>query len=254
MVPAGYVVLEEIPITSHGKIDKTALPRPEIVATTVFREPSTATERQVAGLFAQLLARPRVGADDSFFDLGGHSLLATKLVAAVRSTCGVDIGVREVFELATVAEIAAHIDALAAGTAGPTRPRLVPTPHEGPAPLSSSQLRSWFTYRVDGPSVVNNIPFAAKLSGPVDTAALCAAVGDLVDRHEILRTTYREIDGVPYQIVNAAAGLAVRVADGADAQWITAQLDAERAHIFDLSTSGRSGPRCCALTARTCWR
>ncbi|CAJ1500786.1 non-ribosomal peptide synthetase [[Mycobacterium] burgundiense] len=234
MVPAGYVVLEEIPITSHGKIDKTALPRPEIVATTVFREPSTATERQVAGLFAQLLARPRVGADDSFFDLGGHSLLATKLVAAVRSTCGVDIGVREVFELATVAEIAAHIDALAAGTAGPTRPRLVPTPHEGPAPLSSSQLRSWFTYRVDGPSVVNNIPFAAKLSGPVDTAALCAAVGDLVDRHEILRTTYREIDGVPYQIVNAAAGLAVRVADGADAQWITAQLDAERAHIFDL--------------------
>ncbi|MCV7107987.1 non-ribosomal peptide synthetase [Mycolicibacterium chitae] len=234
MVPAGYVVLEEIPITTHGKIDKAALPQPEIVSATAFREPETATERQVAALFAELLARDRVGADDSFFDLGGHSLLATKLVAAVRSACGVDIGVREIFELATVAAIARHIDAVAAGTAGPARPRLVPVPHDGPAPLSASQLRSWFTYRVEGPGVVNNIPFAARLNGPVDTEAMRAAIGDLVDRHEILRTTYREIDGVPYQIINPAAGLPVRVEDGTGAQWITEQLDRERAHIFDL--------------------
>ena len=97
----------------------------------------------IAGLFGELLGRDRVGADDSFFDLGGHSLLATKLVAAVRSSCGVEIGVREVFELGTVADLAAHIDALAVGGACPSRPRLVAgEPDDGPLrTLSSAQLR-----------------------------------------------------------------------------------------------------------------
>jgi mycobactin peptide synthetase MbtE len=101
-------------------------------------------------------------------------LLATKLVAAVRTSCGVDVGVQEVFELATVAQLAGHIDTLRAGGAGPARPRLMPLHLDGPAPLSSAQLRSWFAYRVDGPSVVNNIPFAARLRGPCDVDALAA--------------------------------------------------------------------------------
>lgn len=233
MVPAGYVVLDEIPITAHGKIDRAALPEPEITAVTAFREPVTDTERRVAGLFAELLGRDRIGADDSFFELGGHSLLATKLVAAVRSRLGVDIGVREIFELATVARLAAHIDEVAAG-GGQQRPRLVAVGHDGPAPLSASQLRSWFTYRVDGPSAVNNIPFAARLHGPCDVDALIAAISDVVDRHEILRTTYREIDGVPYQIVEPAAPVTVRRARGADEQWLQDELAAERRHVFDL--------------------
>ncbi len=103
MVPAAYVVLDEIPITAHGKIDRAALPDPEVGSGAEFREPETDTERRIAELFGELLGRDRVGADDSFFDLGGHSLLATKLVAAVRNAFGVDIGVREIFELATVA-------------------------------------------------------------------------------------------------------------------------------------------------------
>ncbi|TFV58414.1 amino acid adenylation domain-containing protein [Mycobacterium sp. PS03-16] len=233
MVPAGYVVLDEIPITAHGKIDRAALPHPEIASVTAFRDPVTDTERQVAGLFAELLGRDRIGADDSFFELGGHSLLATKLVAAVRSRVGVDIGVREIFELATVARLAEHIDQVAAG-GGQQRPRLVPVGHDGPAPLSASQLRSWFTYRVDGPSAINNIPFAARLHGPCDIDALAAAINDVVDRHEILRTTYREIDGVPYQIVEPAAPVTVRRARGADEQWLQDELAAERRHVFDL--------------------
>ena len=172
----------------------------------------------IAGLFGELLGRDRVGADDSFFDLGGHSLLATKLVAAVRSSCGVEIGVREVFELGTVADLAAHIDALAAGAPALSRPRLVPVSRgqdgRTPAHLSSAQLRSWFAYRVDGPSVVNNIPFAARLRGPCDVEALVAAIGDVITRHEILRTVYREIDGVPYQIVHPPAPVTVRRAVG----------------------------------------
>src|SRR5262249_10333099 len=155
------------------------------------------TESVIAELFAELLGREQVGADDSFFDLGGHSLLATKLVAAIRSRCGVDVGVREIFESGTVAQLAERIDQTPS-TEG--RPRLVATPHDGPSQMSASQLRSWFQYRIDGPSPVNNIPFAARLTGPCDVEALVAAVSDVVDRHETLRTTYREIDGVPHQV------------------------------------------------------
>jgi mycobactin peptide synthetase MbtE len=234
MVPAGYVVLDEIPITAHGKIDRKALPEPEIIAATEFREPETDTERVLAQLFSELLGRDRVGADDSFFDLGGHSLLATKLVAAVRAQFGVEVGVREIFELATVSALSAYIDTVAAGKSAPGRPRLVSTPHDGPAPLSASQLRSWFAYQIDGPSPVNNIPFAAELHGPVDTGALAAAVADVVNRHEILRTTYREIDGVPYQIIAPHAEVEVRHLSGAGEDWLRGELDRERKQIFDL--------------------
>jgi mycobactin peptide synthetase MbtE len=234
MTPAGYVVLDEIPITAHGKIDRAALPAPELVSDTAFREPVTATERQLAGLFAELLGRDRIGADDSFFDLGGHSLLATKLVAAVRSRFGIDLGVREVFELGSVSRLAEHVDGLAGAGGADDRPPLVAAGHDGPAPLSASQLRTWFTYRIDGPNPVNNIPFAAKLSGPVDVDALVAAVRDVVHRHDILRTTYREIDGVPHQIVHPAGEVRVRRARGDGDDWVTAELDRERRHVFDL--------------------
>nr|WP_082965399.1 non-ribosomal peptide synthetase [Mycobacterium sp. ACS1612] len=232
MTPAGYVVLDEIPITAHGKIDRDALPIPQIMSDTEFREPAAGTERTLAELFAELLGRDRVGADDSFFDLGGHSLLATKLVAAIRSRCGVDLGVRDVFELGTVAQLASRIDD--ATPADATRPRLVGIKHDGPCPMSASQLRTWFQYRIDGPSAVNNIPFAARLTGPCDVDALAAAVSDVVDRHEILRTTYREIDGVPHQVVNPRTGVPVRRAQGDDEAWLQSELGDERRHIFDL--------------------
>jgi acyl carrier protein len=227
MTPAAYVVIDEIPITAHGKIDRAALPEPEVGSGADYREPADGTERRVADLFAELLGRDRVGADDSFFDLGGHSLLATKLVAAVRSQFNVDIGVREVFELGTVARVAERIDSTSASDSN--RPRMVAIPREGPLQMSASQLRMWFQYRIDGPGPVNNIPFAARITGPCDVDAFVAAVGDVVARHEILRTTYREIDGVPYQIVNEACEVAVRRARGDDDSWLQAELARETA-------------------------
>ncbi|MGE2834982.1 amino acid adenylation domain-containing protein [Mycobacterium sp. SMC-4] len=235
MVPTAYVVLDEIPITAHGKIDRAALPLPEISTTTEYRQPETDTERQLAQLFSELLGREQVGADDSFFDLGGHSLLATKLVTAVRERCGVDIEIREIFELGTVAALAARVDALASGESQPLRPRLTAVPHDGPAPMSASQLRQWFQYRIEGPGPVNNVPFAARFTGPCDVEAMVAAVRDVVNRHESLRTTYTEIDGAPYQLVNPEnPEFPVRRSDGADDAWLTAELDAERLHEFDL--------------------
>ncbi|OBG66755.1 non-ribosomal peptide synthetase [Mycobacterium sp. E3339] len=234
MTPAAYVPLEEIPITAHGKIDRAALPQPQITAVTEYRDPTTVTERRIAALFSTLLGHDRVGVDDSFFDLGGHSLVATKLVTAIRSECGVELGIREVFELATVGLLAERVDRLSSGEPRQARPKLIATAHDQPLPLSASQLRSWFAYRIDGPSWVNNIPFAAKLSGPWDIDALIAAVGDVVARHEILRTSYVELDGVPYQVVGPAGEVPVRRATGPDDAWLREQLDVERQHCFEL--------------------
>ncbi|OBA64253.1 non-ribosomal peptide synthetase [Mycobacterium sp. 1100029.7] len=239
MTPAGYVVLDEIPITAHGKIDRTALPQPEIAAAAEYRDPTTPTERRVAALFATLLGHDRVGVDDSFFDLGGHSLVATKLVTAIRAECAVELGIRDVFELGTVGLLAERIDQLGSGAFDSARPKLIATAHDEPLPLSASQLRSWFAYRIDGPSWVNNIPFAAKLTGPWDIEALIAAIGDVVARHEILRTSYVEIDGIPYQVVNPAGDLPIRREsfDGAapdSEDWLQQQLDTERQHCFEL--------------------
>ncbi|MDH6245845.1 non-ribosomal peptide synthetase [Mycobacterium sp. OTB74] len=232
MVPDGYVVLDEIPITAHGKIDRAALPDPEIQSRNAFQEPDTETERRVAQMFSDLLGVDRVGADDSFFELGGHSLLATKLVAGIRACCHAELGVREIFELGTVAQIAARIDS--GSPRDPDRPPLVPIDTDGPRQMSASQLRQWFQYRIDGPGPVNNIPFAARITGPCDVDAFVAALADVVGRHHVLRTSYREIDGVPYQFVDDAAPLPVRRARGADEQWLQSELDNERRYVFDL--------------------
>jgi mycobactin peptide synthetase MbtE len=234
MTPAAYVVLDEIPITAHGKIDRAALPEPQIAAATEYRDPATVTERRIAALFSDLLGHDRVGVDDSFFDLGGHSLVATRLVTAIRSECGVEVGIRDIFELATVGRIAERVDQLRCGQVERSRPKLIATAHDEPLPLSASQLRTWFAYRVEGPSPVNNIPFAAKLTGPWDVEAMIAAVGDIVARHEILRTTYLEIDGVPYQVVAPVSAIPVRRATGDGDDWLQSQLDIERRHCFEL--------------------
>ena len=145
------------------------------------------------------------------------------------------LGIRDIFELG---------NGRTAGGAGrpaafrwpsaQSRPKLIATAHDEPLPLSASQLRSWFAYRVDGPSPVNNIPFAARLTGPWDIDALIAAVGDVVARHEILRTTYIDVDGVPYQVVTPVGELPVRRAAGDGEAWLQEQLDAERRHCFEL--------------------
>lgn len=248
MAPAGYVVIDEIPITANGKIDRAALPLPAPTEAAGYREPETATERTIAQLFSQLLGRERIGADDSFFDLGGHSLLATKLVAAIRSRCAVEIGIRDVFDATTVARLAAAVDRAADDAGTGLRPALVAVPRTGsgaagdsPAlPVSAAQLRTWFAYRLHPGGGDDNIPLTARLTGPCDTAALLVAVGDVVARHDSLRTTFREIDGLPYQVIGALAPLDVTelhcpaTDPAAVGRWAAERLDEQRRTGFDL--------------------
>lgn len=114
MVPSAFAVIDDIPLTEHGKLDRRALPRPAPASVELYREPVTATEIRLAELFGQLFGADRVGADDSFFDLGGHSLLAARLLARIRAEFDVEIGVRVLFETPTVGGLAALVEAAAA--------------------------------------------------------------------------------------------------------------------------------------------
>ncbi|MEV5834480.1 amino acid adenylation domain-containing protein [Nocardia sp. NPDC052112] len=186
MVPASVVVLDEIPLTAVGKLDRNALPEPRF-ATRTYREPSTVTERAVAGVFADVLGIERIGADDNFFELGGNSLLATRVTARLGVALDSRIPVRVLFAAPTVAGCAREVSQL---TGTGSRRALVAGPRPERIPLSPAQQRMWFLNRFDTESTAYNIPVAIRLTGDLDIAALGQAFTDVVVRHEILRTRY----------------------------------------------------------------
>ncbi|WP_157185641.1 non-ribosomal peptide synthetase, partial [Nocardia transvalensis] len=187
MVPTTIMVLDEIPLTPVGKLDRAALPAP-VLHTREFRAPSGELEELVAGVFTDLLgpATP-VGADDDFFELGGNSLIATRLMARLGAALNRRVPVRLLFEAPTVAALAV---ALSEQSAVDDRPELVAGPRPERIPLSLAQQGLWLLNRLDTASAAYNVPLAVRLTGTLDVEALQAAIADLVARHEILRTVY----------------------------------------------------------------
>ncbi|HEU0077931.1 MAG TPA: AMP-binding protein, partial [Longimicrobiaceae bacterium] len=209
MVPSAVVVLDALPLTPTGKVDRRALPAPE-GSGEEFVAPRTPAEAALAGIWAEVLGAERVGVHDDFFALGGHSLLATRVATRVQEAFGVDIPLRAIFEAPTVAGLAERVEA-AAPAAG--APPLVRVPRDGPLPASFAQQRLWFIDRLHPGSSAYNLPFAMRLRGAVEPRALRAALTGLAARHETLRTTFAEADGGAVQVIHPPAPARIPAAD-----------------------------------------
>ncbi|MGW8604930.1 amino acid adenylation domain-containing protein [Streptomyces sp. NPDC055893] len=235
MVPSAFVALAELPLTANGKLDRRALPQPVLGGEGDGRAPRNPVEEVLCGLFADALGEPAVSIDDDFFRLGGHSLLATRLVGRVRTALATELSLRDFFLYPTVAGLARLI---AAGAGQAPRPALTAAGRsDDDLPLSAAQRRLWFLDQMEGPSATYNIPLAVRLTGAVDQEVLRQALGDVIARHEVLRTSYPVHEGEPRQHIADPERITVplAVATVTDDE-LPARLAEETAHLFDLAT------------------
>ena len=241
MVPAAFVILPSLPLTPTGKVDRKALPAPEWQSAESYLAPRTPVEEVLAGIWAELLGLERVGANGHFFDLGGHSLLATRVTSRLRSALGVEVPLRDLFEAPVLADLAARIESILRAATGRLAPPLVPVPREASLPLSFAQQRLWFIDQLDPGDPLYNMPGALRVEGPLVPAVLALCLGEIVRRHEALRTVFAEQDGAPVQAIRPAAPFPLPLIDlsglpeRAREEQAVALVAEEAVRPFDLS-------------------
>jgi amino acid adenylation domain-containing protein/non-ribosomal peptide synthase protein (TIGR01720 family) len=227
MVPSAFVPVEEIPLTTNGKLDRRALPAPNAAGDREVLPPRTDAERAVAAVFAEVLGAGRVGRSDNFFLLGGDSIIAIRVVSRLRDALGVEVSPRALFTHPTVEELAREVGTAAAEP-------IPAVAGDGDQPLSFAQQRLWFLQQFEPGSTEYTTPLAVRLRGPLDLTALAAAVTALVARHESLRTTCHEVDGHGVQRVHPPGEVRLPVVDVAEAG-LEAALTEAAGVPFDLA-------------------
>ncbi|HEU4881057.1 MAG TPA: amino acid adenylation domain-containing protein [Longimicrobium sp.] len=202
MVPAAYVLMDTYPLTPNGKVDRQALPAPEgdAYAAHEYAAPVSGIEEAVAAIWAELLGAERVGRRDQFFELGGHSLLAVRVVSRVRQVLGVEAELGDLFVRPVLADFARGLETAARAEA----PAITAVNRSAAIPLSFAQQRLWFLERLGDLGSTYHIPARLRLHGELDRDALVGALDRIVARHEALRTTFAEVDGVPQQRIAPA--------------------------------------------------
>src|SRR5215213_2141848 len=239
MMPNSFVMLDRMPLTNNGKVDRKALPelhsqRPELGESYI--APRTQVEQQLSKLWSSLLGIELVGINDNFFELGGQDRKSTRLVSAVREQFQIELPLRVIFDSPTVTGIAEYIEATAQHQQSSV-PFIVRVSRERNLPLSFAQRRMWFLNQLEPESAYYNVPLAMRLTGRLDTDALEQAINEVIRRHEVFRTTFASEGGEPVQVIAAAVHLTLTVEDisgeGED-RAIELALE-ESAKQFDLS-------------------
>ncbi|MBT5228779.1 MAG: amino acid adenylation domain-containing protein, partial [Methylococcales bacterium] len=235
MVPSSILQLPVLPLTGNGKVDRKALPKPDSASHDQYVAAENELQAQLCQMWSQLLSVSKVGIEDNFFALGGHSLLATQLIASIRTQFKVDIPLKVLFESTTVKALALAVAKYQNDTQD--IPEIVPLAEGVDAPLSFSQERLWFIDQLEPNSSAYNIPAAVMLKGDVNIAAIERALNTIVARHDVLRTTFTTLDGVPIQRVQTTLDIpfvSVNV-EGDAAQFYQSQVISAASKPFSLT-------------------
>jgi amino acid adenylation domain-containing protein len=216
MVPTAIVVLPKLPLTSNGKIDRQALPAPEQSSSErkAYLAPQTPTEQLVAGIWAEVLHRDDIGAQDNFFEIGGHSLLATQVISRIRRSFNIDLPLRTLFESPTIVEFAERIDHARRENLGLLPPPLTRVSRDEALPLSFAQQRLWVLDQLGPNNPLYNILRAVRMKGALNIEALRTALNEIMRRHESQRTSFgvRE-DGQAVQIIASPSSVSLPLVD-----------------------------------------
>ncbi len=205
MVPSAFVYLDQMPLTPNAKINRRALPAPDWSqwAEESFIAPRTPVEELLASIYGNILKIDRVAANANFFELGGHSLLATQVMSRIREVLNVELPLRDLFEAPTVAELAQRVERAQRQGAASSAPAMQPVPRTQDLPLSFAQQRLWFLDQLEPESPLYNIPMGFRLIGKLNVAALHRSINAIVERHEILRTTFPNENGKAKLVIAA---------------------------------------------------
>ena len=229
MVPSAFVFLDEIPLTSNGKVDRSALPAPDLLRIDYRTESVPARnpqEQLISNIWIEVLGyelsdeNSFISVNDNFFDLGGHSLLATQVISRVRDEFDVEIPLRAIFETPTIAGMALQVNQARIAVPGATAPPILKLerdknsgiPVDRP-PLSFGQQRLWFLDQLDPGKPYYNTPIAVRVEGKLDVAALERSINQIVKRHESLRTSFVDIEGTPVQLIAPEYQFRIHVID-----------------------------------------
>jgi acyl carrier protein len=200
MVPTFFVLLQQMPLSPNGKVDRRKLPAPERSGIGgPYKAPRTELERVIAAVFTEVLHVKSVGMQDNFFELGGHSLLLMQMMSRIRSACNAEVPFRKFYESPTVAGLAREVEQFRQKHGAAQLPAIMPVSHDQDLSLSFAQEQLWFLDQLQPGSSAYNLPFAVRLQGRLKFDALKQSLNDIIARHEVLRTVFAESQGRPFQ-------------------------------------------------------
>ncbi|MBW4673831.1 MAG: amino acid adenylation domain-containing protein [Desmonostoc geniculatum HA4340-LM1] len=244
MLPTNFVILEALPLTPNGKVDRKALPALDTV-TPEFEEnfvaPQTAIEKQLATIWMEVLGLENLGINDNFFELGGHSLLATQVISRINKNLDIELPIRRIFELPTIAKLAKSIDDKQ--LIFKSLPPIERVSREIELPLSFAQKRLWFLEQLERGSSTYNMPAAVYLNGPLDIHALEQTFKELSQHQEVLRTSFKKVNGHPVQVIASSVSISIPIIDlseiSPEKQFVKVQQSIlqEAQQPFDLTKS-----------------
>jgi len=212
MLPSNYVFLDTLPLTQSGKIDRNNLPLPDQKSPEMGGDiisPRTPSEEILVWIWSDVLKLNEISIYDNFFKIGGHSLSAISVVTQIRKFFHVDMQLSTLFESPTIGRLAGQIDRLSELRTPP----IESLPRENVLPLSFAQKRLWFLDQYENELSAYNVPVAFRIRGRLDVTALEKSIAEIIQRHEVLRTTFSVIENQPVQIINPEPEFKLSIVD-----------------------------------------